>query len=359
MSEDVVLAAKMAHAQGRFADAEHAYRTALAANPNDAHARFNLSVLLLRQGRYAEGWTLYEARFAAGLKEPAPTRSKNFALGRWTGQDLTGRTLMLWPEQGFGDYIMVIRYAPLLKRMGLAKLTVVCAPPLVDLFKTVAGIDAILSAGEQVAPHDYWLPAMSLPLRFATTLETVPASLPYLHADPARVDQWAQRIKVDGLKVGLVWKGSPEHTVDAQRSLPHLNTLLPLQLDGVRFFSLQKGELENEVFDSPLPIEPLGVAIKDFADAAAAIACLDLLICVDTAYAHLAGAMGRECWVLAHSHAGEWRWLEDRTDSPWYPGAIRLFRKGSAPTWDDAIADVARELAQKKKKPPDLSARGG
>lgn len=344
MSEEVVLAGKLAHAQGRFADAEQAYRAALAANPSDARAQFNLAVLLLRQGRYAEAWPLYEARFAAGLKEPTPMRSKNFTLGRWTGQDLTGRTLMLWPEQGFGDYIMVIRYAPLLKRMGLSKLTVVCAPALVELFKTVDGIDAILSAGEEVAPHDYWLPAMSLPLRFATTLETIPAALPYLRADPARVAQWAQRIDGAGLKVGLVWKGSPAHTVDSQRSLSHLNELLVVLAQRAQFYSLQVGEAEREVHDTPFPVEPLGQYIRDFADAAAAIECLDLLICVDTAYAHLAGAMGKRCWVLAHSHAGEWRWLEDRADSPWYPGVVRLFRKGAVPTWDSTIAEVAREL---------------
>lgn len=361
MSEIIVLAAKLAHAQGRFADAETAYRAALAANPDDARAQFNLAVLLLRQGRYAEGWPLYEARFAAGLKEPAPTRSTKFAHGRWEGQSLEGRSLMLWPEQGFGDFIMVVRYAPLLKRMGLVKLTLVCAPALVDLFRGIEGVDTIASAGDSISPHDYWLPAMSLPLRFGTTVNTIPAAPPYLHADPVRVEQWARRINGDGLKVGLVWKGSPAHTADAHRSLEHLGALSPVLAQRARFFSLQLGEAEREGQEVALPVEPLGKDIHDFADAAAAIACMDLVICVDTAYAHLAGAMAKPCWVLAHSYAAEWRWLEDRSDSPWYPDVLRLFRKGDAPTWDRAISDVARELrnlADQKEKAPSREARG-
>jgi hypothetical protein len=344
MIEGLVRAAKLAHMQGLLTEAENGYRAALSANPNDADAQVNLGVLLLLQGRYVEGWPLYEARFAAGLKQPAPVRSTNFALGRWTGQSLTGRSLMLWPEQGFGDYIQVVRYAPLLKRMGLAKLTLVCAPSLVELLKTVDGVDMILTADDQVPPHDYWLPVMSLPLRFGTTLQTIPAALPYVQPEPARVARWAERINGQSLKVGLVWKGSPSHVADAMRSLSHLNALVPLQVQGARFFSLQRGDAESEVLESPLLVEPIGKYIDDFADAAAAIACLDLLICVDTAYAHLAGAMGKRCWVLLHGHRGEWRWLEDRTDSPWYPGALRLFRKGDAPTWDAVIAEVSLEL---------------
>ena len=326
------------HAAGRLDEAESAYRRALELNTRPA-TQVNLGMLLISQGRYAEGWPLYESRFSAGLKNPP-----SFAFPKWAGESLAGKSLLLWPEQGFGDYVQFVRYAPLLKRLGLSRLTLVCAPPLAELMRSVDGADAVLTASDAIVPHDYWLPIMSAPHRLGTTLATIPVALPYIQPDAGHVARWSARTPGGAFKVGLVWRGSPANNRDASRSLPGLRALTPLwDVPGVEFFSLMRNGDEDEPGQ---PMKHLGPDIEDFADAAAAISCLDLLICVDTAYAHLSGAMGRRCWVLLQAGGTEWRWLHGRDDSPWYPGAVRLFRQREAGIWDGTIADVARELRE-------------
>lgn len=328
----------------REAEAENCYRTALTLDPAHAAARFNLAYVLLRQGRYAEGWSCFEARdwyapLARELKFP-----------RWQGESLAGKSILIGLEAGHGDMIQFCRYAALLKAAGAVRVSVLCHPPLARLFRTLPGVDeSIPLGGSSAAPAwDFWTPPLSLPKHFSTRLETIPATLPYVHAEPAAAADWAQRLgDAPGLRVGLVWKGNPRFQNDRVRSLPSLQTLQPFgERPGIRWFSLQKGAGEDEVSDSPFPLVDLAPAIHDFADSAAIIVNLDLVIAVDTAVAHLAAALGKPCWILLPDHQTDWRWLDGRDDSPWYPGVVRLFRQAPGENWPPVVARVAEALAE-------------
>ncbi len=286
---------------------------------------------------------------------PASIRGLKSALGRipdlpyprWQGESLAGKSLLIWPEQGLGDYIQFCRYAPLLKDRGLARLSLFCAPSLKALLETVNGVDAVITDPASVPGHDYWCFPLSLPLHFGTTVDAIPAALPYLRALPERMDRWRNRLPGEGRKVGLAWKGNPKLKNDSNRSLPGLETLAPLwAVPGVSFVSLQKGPGEDQATQAPAaqPIIALGTQAGDFADTAAIIAQLDLVICVDTAIAHLAGAMGKTCWVLLPALGTDWRWLDDRPDSPWYPGVMRLFRQSKIGDWSRTVDEVASAL---------------
>jgi tetratricopeptide (TPR) repeat protein len=323
-------------------------RRALEIQPDNAGARWNMSLLLLALGRYTEAWPYHESRHDAnkgGLGGVVPS----LPYPHWQGESLEGKSLLLVPEQGFGDLIQFARYAPLLKARGLSRLTLVCAPPLKALLETAQGVDTVITDLASAPDHDYWAFPLSLPLHFGTTVDSIPAAIPYLHALPARLERWRDRLPTQGFKVGLVWKGSPVHKNDARRSLPGLSSLSPLwSVPGVTFVSLQKGQGEDEVQASPTDqrIIALGPEIEDFADTAAIVAQMDLVICVDTAIAHLAGALGKPCWVLLPAIGTDWRWLLDRTDSPWYPGVLRLFRQTLNEDWDSVVARLTVALAQ-------------
>lgn len=330
----------------RLPEAEMAYQRAMTLKPDFVDPRFNLSLLLLSMSRYDEAWPLYESRYAPEKKETV-ARIPKLASPQWQGESLAGKSLLIWPEQGFGDYIQFVRYAALLKARGVSHLTVVCGLPLAPLLETVEGVDAVLTDQTQIPPHDYWSFVLSVPLHFATTAQTIPlAPLPYVHALPVRVAQWHERLPATGRKVGLVWKGSAGHKNDGNRSLPGLASLAPLwSAPGVTFISLQKGQAEDEASQPPAgqPLVALGAQMQDFADAAAIVSQLDLVICVDTAMAHLAGALGKPCWVLLPRIGTDWRWLLNRTDSPWYP-ATRLFRQSDLQDWSGTIGEVADAL---------------
>jgi len=329
----------------RERDAEQCYRAALAAEPDHRKARFNLAYLLLRQGRFEEGWDCLEAR------EPAVRLAHHLAFPQWQGEPLDGKSVLIGFEGGYGDMIQFCRYAELLKQAGAARVSVLCHPGLRGLFTTLRGADDAF-AFDAALPDlgwDYWTLPLSLPLRFGTQRDSMPARLPYLSADPQRVRRWAEIIgERDGfLRVGLVWKGNARHENDADRSLPSLAALAPLAaVPGVRCFSLQKGAGEEEAAapNPPLPLIDLGAQLGDFADTAAALMQLDLLVTVDTAAAHLAGALGRPCWVLLPDYQPDWRWLTDTDTSPWYPQVMRLFRQKAAGDWDATIAEVAAAL---------------
>ncbi len=325
--------------------AEASYRKALKFKPDYVEANLNLGMLLLSLGRYAEAWPHYEYRYSSKLIKPS-CEMPNLPYPQWQSESLVGKSLLIWPEQGFGDYIQFVRYAELLKDRGVSRLTLVCNQPLKALLETVAGVDDVITELPTI-PYDYWIFPLSLPLHFATTLDNIPCAVPYLHALPERIEQWRDRLP-KGLKVGLVWKGNPEHKNDANRSLPGLSTLAPLwSVPGVSLISLQKGQGEDEAKDSSAdqPIIPLGSEIGDFADTAAILAQLDLVICVDTSIAHLAGAMGKPCWVLLPTVGLDWRWLRDREDSPWYP-SVRLFRQKEAGKWDDPVERILQALIE-------------
>ena len=333
---------------GRLEEAEASYyHHALAIKPDYADARCNLGYLLLAMGRYREGWFYNESRYA---QDKSHNNSKKPAVSypQWSGESLVGKSLLLWSEQGFGDFVQFIRYVTLLKVRGLARLTVVCHAPLTPLLETMEGLDAVISSPGSVGPHDYWCFPLSLPHHFDTTVETIPASLPYLSALPSRISAWQSLLPTDTFKVGLVWKGSALHKNDVNRSLPELATLAPLwTVPHVSFVSLQKGqgEVEARYAQPDMPIIPLGSDITDLADTAAIVSQLDLVICVDTAVAHVAGALGKPCWVLLPAIGCDWRWLLDRTDSPWYPDVIRLFRQTTDDKgWTGVITDVVGAL---------------
>jgi Flp pilus assembly protein TadD len=330
----------------RLAEAEAAYRRARELKPDDAEIRFNLSVLLLAGERYDEAWPLYESRNSQEEKENR-VNMPPLSYPQWQGESLLGKSLVIWPEQGFGDYIQFVRYVSLIKARGTSRLTLVCATPLATLFETVDGVDAVVTDMAQLPAHDYWAFVLSLPLHCGTTAATIPVPpLPYVHPLQARRVKWRDRLPATGVKIGLVWKGSSGHKNDANRSLPGLACLAPLwSVKGVTFLSLQKGQGEEEASQPPVgqPLMAFGAEIADFADTAAIVSQLDLVICVDTAIAHLAGAMGKRCWVLLPAIGTDWRWQYNRTDSPWYPD-MRLFRQSDLKDWSETVAKVASEL---------------
>jgi len=333
---------------GQIEGAMASYRHALEIKPDFAEAYFNLGLLLLSLGRYAEAWPKYEARYHPNFKG-SNSILPDVSFPQWQGEPLTGKSIVIWPEQGFGDEIQFARYIPMLKIRGASCITLVCKSPLKVLLGTLEGVNAVVSQSEaaSLSIHDYWTFPMSLPLHFATTVETIPARLPYLDVLPERMNLWRGRLPAGVMKVGLVWKGSALHKNDANRSLPSLSTLAPLwSVPGVIFVSLQKGQGEDEAATPPAgqPIVHMGAGIQDFADTAAIVAQLDLVICIDTAIAHLAGALGKPCWVLLPAIRVDWRWLHERTDSPWYPGVLRLFRQTKTRDWAATISEVTQAL---------------
>jgi Tfp pilus assembly protein PilF len=331
---------------GQLDGAAASFQKALEINPDLVEAHLNLGSLLLSQGRYVEAWPEYEARYDpsySGRQSIPP----NLPFPQWQGEPLAGKSIVVWPEQGFGDEIQFARYFPMLKALNVSHLTLVCKPPLKALLEKVEGVDVMvpLSEAASLPFHDYWTFPMSLPQRFSTTVETIPARLPYLSAPPERLNRWRNRLPTGGLKVGLVWKGNT--APNPQRSLPGLSTLAILwSVPGVTFISLQKGPGEDEAATPPTgqPILHLGSDILDFADTAAIVAQLDLVICIDTAIAHLVGALNKPCWVLLPAIGIDWRWLHERTDSPWYPGVMRLFRQIKSDDWSATIGEVAQAL---------------
>ncbi|MBF0294198.1 MAG: glycosyltransferase family protein [Magnetococcales bacterium] len=333
----------------RFTEAEAAYRAVLRLQPDHANARWNLSFLCLTVGNFQEGWPLFEARTDPRLQEQnSPVIQAPFPV--WRGEAVAGKSFLIVTEQGFGDQIQFCRFADTLKAMGASRITLVAPPPLTALLATLQGVDTVRIPEPQAGfPwHDYWIHPLSIPWRLGITPETIPATLPYLSAPPERLAAWRDRLAaLPGTRVGLVWKGSPGHRNDANRSLPGLATLAPLwQVAQTTFVSLQKGAGEEEARQPPpgQPLWHLGEGLTDFADTAAVLTLLDLVITIDSAVAHLAGALGKPCWVLLPWHGTDWRWMPDRQDSPWYPGVMRLFRQGRDEDWSGVVARVAAEL---------------
>ena len=325
----------------QYEQAEIEYCRALELQPEFAEARFNLGMLLLSAGRYPEGWQYYEARsevFGEHGQLPFP---------QWNGEDLSGKTLLLLPEQGYGDTIQFIRYVPVLKARGAGKISVICKPALAPLLRTVEGIDALVTDPRALHVHDYWASLMSLPLRVGTTVESIPAKIPYVGVFTNRLEMWQARLPGDGLRVGLVWKGNADHDNDAQRSLSHFSGLAPLwSVAGISFISLQAGDAEAQA-DECKALQPalcLGREIRDFGDTAAIVAQLNLVICVDTAIAHVAGALGVACWLMLPQTGVDWRWHRTGSGSPWYPNDMYLFRQGPE-GWPALIDEVKDALA--------------
>ncbi len=348
---------------GRLEEAIASYRRAIQLAPNYPEAHKNLGHALLLKGDLATGFAEYEWRWQQKNWCPRP-----FSQPVWDGSSLSGKTILLHAEQGIGDTLQFIRYVPLVKRYG-GKVIVECQPSLLRLLKTVADIDDLIPQGSPLPPFDVHAPLLSLPHILGTTLDTIPASVPYLHP-PLSPSPLTPCFKSNNqplttdlhpilpslippsphlpspLKIGLVWAGNPAHKNDRHRSCK-LELFQPLlDLPGICFYSLQKGEAAADLRRFQFPIHDLSTGLDDFADTAMAIAQLDLIISVDTAVAHLAGALGKPVWLLL-SHSPDWRWMLNRQDSPWYP-TLRLFRQKHPGDWQSVFEQLREALQEWK-----------
>jgi Flp pilus assembly protein TadD len=309
---------------------------ALRIDPNMGHAHMQLAWAWLLRGDFERGWREYEWRWRCpGAKFP------QFPQPVWDGMPIHGKTIMLHAEQGLGDSIQFVRYASLLARPG-AKVIVYCPQSLQKLLATAPGVAQAIIDARKLGAFDCWCPMLSLPLRFGTNLATMPAELPYLSPDPALSAKWADVMAGDprGLRVGLCWAGNRANYNDVNRSIPLEMLSLLGRVPDVVFYSLQVGA--DSPATPPFAMIDRTSQIKDFADTAALVSRLDLVISVDTAVAHLAGALGKPVWLLV-PFAPDWRWLLERPDSPWYP-TMRIFRKRPTEPWPPLIDRVAVEL---------------
>jgi Flp pilus assembly protein TadD len=332
-------------AQGRFAEALRHNAEALELEPEHAGARNCRALWRLQQGDFAYGWPEYEWRWQV----PGVTR-RIFREPAWDGSPLNGKVILLYAEQALGDTIQFIRYAPLVKERG-GTVIVECQPALTRLLAGCPGIDHLVPRGSPLPPFDVQAALLSLPGLLGTTLETLPANVPYVFADAGLVASWRQELGgAPGFKVGIAWQGSLTFAGDSMRSAP-LRCFSPLaRVEGVRLFGLQKGQARDQLraVARQFTVTDLGSTLDEaggaFLDTAAVMMNLDLVITTDTAVAHLAGALGVPVWV-ALSIGPDWRWLVDREDCPWYP-TMRLFRQPQLHAWDDVFERMAAELRQ-------------
>jgi len=337
------------YALKRHAEALASCARAIAERKDYSDPHHNEALSLLAMGDFARGLPKYEWRLRTGNSRPR-------ALGRplWLGEyPLSRKTILLHAEQGLGDSIQFARYVPLLARAG-AEVILEVQPELADLLGAIDGVDRIVARGEKLPAFDVHCPIPSLPLAFRTGLDSVPAEIPYLRARGERLAKWQPRIAALGKPVvALAWAGNPAHVNDRNRSIA-LSRLDPLvATPDVRFVSIQRDLRSDdaEMLAGDDRIAHLGGELADFADTAAVIALCDLVISVDTAVAHLAGAMGKPVFILL-PFASDWRWMLDRADTPWYPTA-RLFRQPALGDWDSVIAQVQAKLAQARSRPPE------
>ncbi|SEO06711.1 Flp pilus assembly protein TadD, contains TPR repeats [Bradyrhizobium sp. OK095] len=315
---------------------------AIALDPEQPLAQYNHAHFLLMNGDLVNGFEAYRwRRKCKSLSDGDP----EFTEPEWQGEPLDGRTLLLFAEYGLGDALHFVRYLPMVAAKG-GRIILQVQPALAALLRQLPDV-TVISRGEPLPPFDLQLPLMSLPRVFGTTLDTIPADVPYLHPDPAKLSRWrAALADVKALKVGVVWAGNIRHKGDRQRSLSAASVLPRLVMPGVQLYSLQKDPRpeDGEVLASlGKDIIDLAPALGDFGDTAAAVVALDLVIAVDTSVAHLAGALGRTVWMLT-PYALDWRWLREREDSPWYP-TMRLFRQRSPREWDDPLMRISAALA--------------
>jgi tetratricopeptide (TPR) repeat protein len=334
---------------GRFDEALTAYDTALTLAPDDARIRVNRVVALLRAGQWTKAWPDYEWRLSLAGHA---TRQPRLLPAISALPDLCGRTILALHEDGFGDTLHFARYLPLLAKRG-ARVLAGVPRPLIRLMRTVPGVTAVHDLDEPLPDHDFQCPFFSLLRAFETTPDTIPAPIPYLRADPALTGAWNRRLPTGAMRVGLVWAGQARPSLpgfavlDGRRSMA-LAALAPLAaVPGVVFVSLQHGPEAAQARTPPpgmVLADPMP-AVTDFADTAAIVANLDLVISVDTSVVHLAGGLGKPVFLLdRYDHC--WRWLSGRADSPWYP-AMRIFRQTRIGDWGPVLRDVTRALADR------------
>jgi len=325
----------------RFEEALASFEQALALRPDYAYAHWNESLLRLLTGDFSRGWAKYEWRW----KSEDRNTKHNFSQPLWLGAEaIDGKTILLHSEQGFGDTIQFCRYVPLVAARG-ARVILEVEKPLRELMAGLAGVSQVVSKGEPLPDFTVHCPLASLPLAFATQLESIPADMPYLSVPKAYAEKWKQRLpKSVSARIGICWAGNPNFEGDLSRSIG-LRPLLPL-LTGrdAQFFSIQKDlrAEDSEILQNNPQITHLGKEIETFGDTAAIISMMDMVISSDTSVVHLAGALGKPVWILLQ-FVPDWRWLLDRDDCPWYPSA-RLFRQDGTRGWDGVIRRVQDAL---------------
>lgn len=324
---------------GKLGDALAACQRAAALRPNRPLVHWNLAHVLLLMGQYVEGWAEYEWRWQV-REFPSPRR--NFPAPQWRGEPLAGRTILLHAEQGFGDTIQFVRYASLVAQRG-GRVVLECPEKLARLLESATGIGRVVASGTDLPSFDVHVPLLSLPHVFGTTLATIPAATPYLQAPADASARWTARLaETKAMRVGLAWAGNPDQKYAALKSVP-LEALARLTArEDARFFSLQVGAAAELARLPAGRIIDLAPELTDFAETAAAIGQLDLVISADTVVAHLAGALGKPAWVMLQD-VPDWRWLMGRDDSPWYPG-MRLFRQTRAGDWAGVVSQVEAAL---------------
>lgn len=325
---------------GRYGLAEQLFRQRIEAVPDDADAHLSLAFNLLLTGRLAEGWQEYGWRWksADGALQHRP-----FPQAQWQGKPIDGKILLLHAEQGLGDTIHFCRYVKLID--AGARILLEVPEQLLRLAGTIEGVGEVILAGQPLPPFDLHCPLLSLPGLFGTTLETIPAEVPYLSADPALVARWRERLApLPPVRVGLAWSGGARMVRDRQRSIA-LESLRDLAtIPGIALVSLQKGDAATQTAISDFMVHDWTSELADMADTAALIEALDLVISVDTAPVHLAGALGKPVWLL-NRFSPDWRWLQDRDDSPWYP-SLRQFRQPAPGDWGSVMAALPSALAE-------------
>lgn len=330
---------------GRITEAREEFRRLIAMNPEDAVARCNLGTIDLLLADFADGWQGYEWRLQA--TKFVPRLQQQY----WRGEPIDGETIVLHPEQGFGDVIQFCRYAPLVAARG-ARVVLKAPQALHHLLCSLSGVDEVLPIREPV-PSARWVCLLpSLPSVFKTDLQSIPADIPYLFVDRTAQATFREQLDPNAFNVGLVWAGNPQNLRDPLRSMS-LHQLAPLfQIDGVSMFSLQYGPATAQIAEQPFRdrVRRFEPAELEFSNMAAAMMVLDLVITIDTSSAHLAGALGRPVWILL-PYVPDWRWMLETERSPWYPSA-RLWRQPASADWDSVVRRVAGELRDIGAHPP-------
>jgi Flp pilus assembly protein TadD len=323
--------------QGKLVEARASYDRALRMEPANVDALWNLSLLDLLEGDYAAGWPRYESR----QQRPTPNL-RSFSQPQWKGEPLHGARILLHAEQGLGDTLQFLRFVPLVNAAGGHVLLDV-PKEMRRLAAAMEDVAAVTATGEAIPAFDWQCPLMSLPLAFGMTLDTIPNEVPYLMVPHEAEEAVASRAwPQQGLRVGLVWGATTRQFEDADRSIPLAQFESMMTARNTHFFSLQMGAPAQQLEASRLPLTDLSGNITDFADTAALIAKLDLVITVDTSVAHLAGGLGKPTWVLL-PFSSDWRWLTGRDDSPWYP-TVRLFRQPKPRDWGSVLTQVRAAL---------------
>jgi tetratricopeptide (TPR) repeat protein len=322
-------------------EALKSYDQALALDPGYVEAYWNKALALLQLGRFSEGWVLHESRWAKPSFQPIV---RHFPQPIWDGSfSIAGKTLLLHAEQGLGDTLQFVRYVAKVQALG-ARVVLEVQAPLVPSLDGQLAVDALVMQGDPLPSFDCHCPLMSLPLAFHTTLSSIPIAIPYLKSSPEKEHVWAGKLRpISELRVGLVWSGDPRHQNDKHRSIA-LDELLTALPPGCAYVSLQSEirDSDRQASENSDQLVHFGPELKDFSDTAALCAQMDVVVCVDTSVAHLSGAMGKPTFLLL-PYNPDWRWLLERSDSPWYP-TMHLYRQTQLGSWQSTLEKVRADL---------------